>query len=270
MGNSIKNKNLLYQMIQTKSITLQAACLAYANALALQSKLLAEAQSQDIFDDIADWTLGAVNDIGDWTINAYHDVTDWTEKAFHDVGDAFSDAASWTENAFEDAYDWAKEGDNWEALGTTTFGSMALGFSGDWEGGWDMFTDSSNYYGEEPHGDCLDPNGCDTRTNRDREYQEAMRKQAEMCAAYNPKVNQPQPDSRYTITDDFNYQLMKARVPFDSVYAPLGDLSDPNHKMIEPRDCEDVDCMHPCYGKNQYGACGKCVSHLLENNGARH
>merc|ERR1711884_19250 len=151
MGNSIKNKNSLKTMIQTKSITLQAACLAYANALALQSKLLAEAQSQDIFDDLADWT----------------------ERAFHDVGTAFIDAASWTENAFEDAY-------------------------------------------------------------------------------------------------DFNYQLMKARVPFDSVYAPLGDLSDPNHKMIEPRDCEDVDCMHPCYGKNQYGACGKCVSHLLENNGARH
>merc|ERR1712045_1011828 len=192
MGNSIKNKNLLYQMIQTKSITLQTACLAYANALALQSKLLAEAQSQDIFDDIADWTVGAVNDIGDWTINAYHD-----------AGDAFSDAASWTENAFEDAYDWAKEPDNWAALGTTTFGSMALGFSGDWEGGWDMFTDSSNYYGDDGHPDCFEPDNCDPRTTRERVYQEAMRKQAEMCAAYNPKVNQPQPGSRYTITDDF-------------------------------------------------------------------
>jgi len=66
-------------MIQTKSITLQAACLAYANALALQSKLQAEAQSQDIFDDIADWTVGAANDVADWTVNAYHDVSDWTE-----------------------------------------------------------------------------------------------------------------------------------------------------------------------------------------------
>merc|ERR1712024_380501 len=265
MGNSIKNKNLLYQMIQTKSITLQAACLAYSNALALQSKLAAQAQSQDVFDDIADWTVGAANDIADWTVNAYHDVSDWTEQAFFDVGDAFADAASWTGNAFEDAYDWAKDGDNWEALGKTTFGAMSTGFSGDWEGGWDMFTDPNLYYGEAWE---TDPEGC--YTHRDREYQEAMRKQAEYCAAYNPKVNQPQPGSRYTITDDFNYQLMKARVPFDSVYAPLGDLSDPSHKMIEPRDCEDVDCMHPCYGKNQYGACGKCVSHLLENNGARH
>merc|ERR1711994_558351 len=161
MGNSNKNKNSLKTMIQTKSFTLQAACLAYANALALQSKLLAEAQSQDIFDDIADWTVGAADDIGDW------------------------------------------------------------------EGGWDMFTDPNLYYGE---GWETDPEGC--YDHRDREYQEAMRKQAEYCAAYNPKVNQPQPGSRYTITDDFNYQLMKARVPFDSVYAPLGDLSDPNHKMI--------------------------------------
>merc|ERR1712242_680253 len=180
MGNSIKNTNLLLTMIQTKSITLQAACLAYANALALQSKLQAEAQSQDIFDDIADWTVGAANDVADWTV-----------KAFHDVGDAFSDAASWTGNAFEDPYDWAKEPDKWAALGTTTFGSMALGFSGDWGGGWDMFTDPSNYYGEDVHGDCFDPEGCDPNTHRDREYQEAMRKRAEYCAAYNPKVNQP-------------------------------------------------------------------------------
>merc|ERR1712045_1004547 len=146
MGNSIKNKISHKTMIQTKSITLQAACLAYANALALQSKLLAEAQSQDIFDDIADWTVGAVNDIGDWTINAYHD--------------------------------------NWEALGRTTFGAMSLGFSGDWEGGWDMFTDPNLYYGEAWE---TDPEGC--YDHRDREYQEAMRKQAEYCAAYNPKVN---------------------------------------------------------------------------------
>merc|ERR1711978_268291 len=122
----------------------------------------------------------------------------------------------------------------------------------------DMFTDSSNYYGDNHD----DPEGCDP--------DQPLREHAEFCAAFDPKVNQPKPGSRYTITDDFNYELMKARVPFDSVYAPLGDISDPNHKMIEPRDCEDVDCMHPCYGKNQYGACGKCVSYLLENNGARH
>ena len=145
---------------------------------------------------------------------------------------------------------------------------MATGLSGDWEGGWDMFTDSSNYYGEKPPEDCFDPEDCDNKGND--KYQEVLRQQREYCFTFKPKVNQLKPGSRYTITDDFNYQLMKARVPFDSVYAPLGDLSDPNHKMIEPRDCEYVDCMHPCYGKNQYGACGKCVSYLLEHNGARH
>merc|ERR1711992_360097 len=91
------------------------------------------------------------------------------------------------------------------------------------------------------------------------EYEKAMREQAQYCASFDPKVNEPKPGSRYTITDDFNYDLMKARIPYDSIYAPLGDLSDPNHQMIDPRDCEYVDCMHPCYGKNQYGACSKCV-----------
>merc|ERR1712242_142089 len=47
-----------------------------------------------------------------------------------------------------DAYDWASDGDNWEALGKTTFGAAVTGFSGDWEGGWDLFTNSDMYYGD--------------------------------------------------------------------------------------------------------------------------
>ena len=101
--------------------------------------------------------MGAANDIADWTVNAYYDIGDWTEQAFLDVGDAFVEAANWTGDAYVDAYDWAKEPDNWAALGNTTLGSMATGLSGDWEGGWDMFTDSSNYYGEKPPEDCFDP-----------------------------------------------------------------------------------------------------------------
>ena len=72
-----------------------------------------------------------------------------------------------------DAYDWAKEPDNWAALGNTTLGSMATGLSGDWEGGWDMFTDSSNYYGEKPPEDCFDPEDCDNKGND--KYQEVLR-----------------------------------------------------------------------------------------------
>merc|ERR1719361_2108804 len=72
-----------------------------------------------------------------------------------------------------------------------------------------------------------------------------MREQAEYCSAFDPKVNEPKPGSRYTITDDFNYDLMKARIPYDSIYAPLGDLSDPNHQMIDPRDSSTLTaCTH--------------------------
>merc|ERR1740123_2240667 len=94
------------------------------------------------------WTVGAANDIADWTENAYQDVASWTTTAFYDVGGAFEDAANWTEGAFTDAYDWASDGDNWEALGKTTFGAAVTGFSGDWEGGWDLFTNSDMYYGD--------------------------------------------------------------------------------------------------------------------------
>merc|ERR1712203_447077 len=37
---------------------------------------------------------------------------------------------------------------NWEALGKTILGATITGFKGDWEGGWDLFTNSSMYYGE--------------------------------------------------------------------------------------------------------------------------
>merc|ERR1712167_507822 len=97
----------------------------------------ARAQAMDIFDDIGSWTVGAANDIADWTENAYQDVASWTTTAFYDV-----------EGAFTDAYDWASDGDNWEALGKTTFGASVTGFSGDWEGGWDLFTNSDMYYGD--------------------------------------------------------------------------------------------------------------------------
>merc|ERR1712026_519258 len=144
-------------MISNKTITFSAAGLAYANGLAIQSKLQARVESQDIFSDMADWTVGAVgdagswfegagNDIADWTEGAVQDVGSWTVNAFSDVGDAFVDAANWTGGAFTDAYDWMKDGDNWEAMGKTMVGATVTGFSGDWEGGWDLFTNSKMYY----------------------------------------------------------------------------------------------------------------------------
>ena len=41
-----------------------------------------------------------------------------------------------------------KDGDNWEALGKTLVGSTFTGFSGDWEKGWELFTNSKMYYGD--------------------------------------------------------------------------------------------------------------------------
>merc|ERR1711997_677078 len=116
--------------ISNKTITIAAVGFASANALALQAKLRAQIESQDIFSDFADWTEGAVNDAADWTEGAVNDAVDWTE------------------GAFTDAYDWVKEGDNWEALGKTILGATITGFKGDWEGGWDLFTNSKMYYGE--------------------------------------------------------------------------------------------------------------------------
>ena len=69
-------------MISNKTITLSAACLAYANGLAIQSKLKAQVESQDIFSDIGGWTVGAVNDAGDWFEGAGNDIADWTEGAY--------------------------------------------------------------------------------------------------------------------------------------------------------------------------------------------
>ena len=60
--------------------------------------------------------------------------------------DAFTETGFY--NGVEDAFDWASNGDNWEALGKTLLSSTLTGFSGDWEGGWDMFTDPSMYYGD--------------------------------------------------------------------------------------------------------------------------
>ena len=66
-------------MISNKTITIAAVGFASANALALQAKLRARVEAENIFDDIADWTVGAANDVADWTEGAVADAADWTE-----------------------------------------------------------------------------------------------------------------------------------------------------------------------------------------------
>merc|ERR1712113_1039522 len=99
-------------MISNKTITFAAVGFASANALALQAKLKAQVETEDVFGDIGDWFEGAANDVADWTEGAFTDAADWTEQAFIDAG-------NWTAGAFTDAYDWISDGSNWEALGKT-------------------------------------------------------------------------------------------------------------------------------------------------------
>ena len=133
-------------MISNKTITFSAACLVYANGLDI--KLDAQLESQDIFSDFADWTVGAANDVYDWSAGAVNDAYDWSAGAVSDVGDAFVDAADWAWGAGTDAYDWMSDGDNWAAMGKTMLGATVTGFSGDWEAGWDLFTNPDMYLGE--------------------------------------------------------------------------------------------------------------------------
>ena len=46
----------------------------------------------------------------------------------------------------ESVVDWVGDTGNWAALGKTLLNATVTGFSGDWEDGWAMFTDSSLYY----------------------------------------------------------------------------------------------------------------------------
>ena len=97
-----------------------------------------------------------------------------------------------------------------------------------------------------------------------------MKKQAEFCAKYEPKVGQPIKGKGMSFTLNFNMELLTKNVPAKAIYGAFGDISDPKHKMMDLRACAKVDCMNPCYGQNQYGACNKCTMYMLKHKGARH
>merc|ERR1712117_363034 len=177
---------------------------------------------------VEDWIAGAAKDIEEWTEGAVQDIAEWTRDAAYTIGigGEFDDVTNWTGGAFEDAYNWAKDGDNWEAAGKTIVGSTITGFVGDWEKGWDMFTNPDLY-----KGDTYD------EMEKNKQKKEA-------------KVGQPVKGSRYNMTSNFNYKLSMKRIDYAVVYGAFGDISDPNHVMMDPRDCEAVDCMNPCYGEN--------------------
>ena len=90
---------------------------------------------------------------------------------------------------------------------------------------------------------------------------------ASFCASYTPGVN---PGASINYTSDFNYELSVARINPAAIYDYLGPVDTEGYTYIDTSSCERDDCMHPCYGDNQFGACNKCAFHLIENNGERH
>jgi len=67
------------------------------------------------------------------------------------------------------------------------------------------------------------------------------------CSLMNVEVG-ARTESGYTITSDFNHELYLKGIPKAAIYAPLGIINGDRAVHIEPRQCELVDCMHPCYG----------------------
>ena len=70
--------------------------------------------------------------------------------------------------------------------------------------------------------------------------------------------------SGYTYTSDFNYYIWHNGIADSVYYSVIGDGE------ITYRECEAVDCLHPCYGDEGYGACAKCIDYLISSGGERH
>ena len=66
---------------------------------------------------------------------------------------------------------------------------------------------------------------------------------------------------------EFNDLILTNNLDFVSIYSLFGPNPDPKRYTIDPRECEDADCLHPCYGK--LGECNKCANHFLKT-GERH
>ena len=159
----------------------------------------------------------------------------------------------------ESVVNWIGDLDNWEALGKTLWSATLTGFSGDWEGGWDMFTDSSMYYGNTY-------DEIEALQAQAEAYEELMAEIEEFCAAFTPAVGEVG-DSRYTYTSDFNYELRMAGVADAAIYDFLGPVGSESYTYVDSRSCEYEDCMHPCYGDNQLGACYTCAFHAIRGRG---
>ena len=72
-------------------------------------------------------------------------------------------------------------------------------------------------------------------------------------------VNSPRPGwwnwGKHTTTEDFIYHYGWWSETIEGLFDLLG----PDGTTITKDACEDVDCLHPCYGQDQFGACTKCI-----------
>ena len=169
---------------------------------------------------------------------------DWLEEAALDVYEGL-----------EDAVEWIVDLDNWQAAFDTITSSVGLLFQGEWEESWDLFTNPDAYLGEYQDEQDM--------KQQMKEYAKQMLKNNhDECALLDVPVG-GRTSSGYTITSDFNYEMRQRGIPDAAIYTPLGRISTGHSVHITARDCETVDCMHPCYGQDMMGACNKCAMHMM-------
>ena len=161
-------------MITNRTTLICAAVALGSKAVSINSQISAEAEFfgsvgnffenvgggvAGVGSDIGNGIAGGVTDIGNGIGNGFTDMGNFWNGAANDIGGGFQDAFSSFTNHIEDIAnqtwavtsgvgEWVADGSNWEALGTTWLGATFTGFSGDWEGGWDIFTNSNNYSGD--------------------------------------------------------------------------------------------------------------------------
>lgn len=134
--------------MRINNITISAG-LILASATAVRTQTRTQIKStglQNTISDIGNIIVNAANEVDEFFTE---DFVDFFEVTIPNVTMSGIDWFSTTGfyDGAADVVDWVSDEGNWAALGKTLLSATITGFSGDWEGGWDMFTDSSMYYG---------------------------------------------------------------------------------------------------------------------------
>ena len=257
-------------MHYTKSII---AVIASANAI----KLGLEANSQNILDDTwntlayigwegIDYVEKVGKNIGNSAVSlgyyigksdgliddiAYVGTADFGNDLL-DIGESF-----FTGETFVGSWNWMSEnqGQNWRAFGETTLNTSLDLLNGDIEGAWNRITNKDSYIYED------DDSGFIAYSNYIKEYQQELEalnqdkaKKAESCAGQSPRVGAKAKtyyDGKLEVntTEDYAVQLGSATMSKFYQY----------FKGSPTRvECEEADCLHPCYGASHESNCNLC------------